>query len=60
MLRVNVPFAKREGLRLEELDDGIAVHLNGRRCVLLLPDTNYREATGWTYEDGILSVTLSA
>ena len=60
LLRVNVPFAKREDLRLEELDDGIAVHLNGRRCVLLLPDTNYREATAWTYENGVLSVTLSA
>jgi arsenite-transporting ATPase len=59
LLRVNVPFAKREDLRLEELDDGIAVHLNGRRCVLLLPDTTYREATAWTYENGILSVTLS-
>jgi len=60
LLRVNVPFARREDLRLEELDDGIAVHLNGRRCVLLLPDTNYREATAWTYENGVLSVTLSA
>jgi arsenite-transporting ATPase len=60
LLRINVPFARREDLRLEELDDGIAVHLNGRRCVLLLPDTNYREATAWTYENGVLSVTLSA
>jgi arsenite/tail-anchored protein-transporting ATPase len=60
LLRVNVPFAKREDLRLEELDDGIAVHLNGRRCVLLLPDTDYRAATSWTYEDGVLAVSLSA
>ena len=36
LLRVNVPFAKREDLRLEEMDDGIAVHLNGRRCVLVV------------------------
>ncbi|MEO8457311.1 MAG: ArsA-related P-loop ATPase [Chloroflexota bacterium] len=60
LLRVHVPFARREDLRLEEMDDGIAVHLNGRRCVLLLPDTDYKEATAWTYEDGVLAVSLSS
>lgn len=59
VLRVFVPFARREDLRLEEVEDGIAVHLNGRRCVLTLPDANYGHATAWAYEQGVLSVTLS-
>lgn len=60
ILRVNVPFARRDDLRLEELDEGIAVHLNGRRCVVTLPeDVKYREASAWSYEDGTLRITLS-
>jgi arsenite-transporting ATPase len=59
VLRVFVPFARREDLRLEEVEDGIAVHLNGRRCVLTLPDTSYGHATAWAYEQGVLSVNLS-
>jgi hypothetical protein len=54
-----VPFARREDLQLEEVDDGIAVHLNGRRCVLTLPDTDYGHATAWAYDNGVLSVNLS-
>ena len=59
VMKVFVPFARREDLRLEEVEDGIAVHLNGRRCVLTLPDTNYGHATAWAYEQGVLSVNLS-
>lgn len=59
VLRVFVPFARRQDLRLEEVEDGIAVHLNGRRCVLTLPDTDYGHATAWAYEQGVLSVNLS-
>jgi arsenite-transporting ATPase len=59
VLRVFVPFARREDLQLEEVDDGIAVHLNGRRCVLTLPDTDYGHATAWAYDSGVLSVNLS-
>jgi len=59
VLRVFVPSARREDLRLEEVEGGIAVHLNGRRCVLTLPDTNYGHATAWAYEQGVLSVNLS-
>ncbi len=59
VMKVFVPFAKREELQLEELDDGIAVHLNGRRCVLTLPDTNYGHATAWAYEGCMLNVNLS-
>jgi arsenite-transporting ATPase len=59
VLSVLVPFAARDDLRLEEVDEGIAVHLNGRRCVIVLPDELLRtEATSWTYESGILKVTL--
>lgn len=59
LLRVFVPHARREDLRLEEVEDGIAVHLNGRRCVLTLPDdVRYRSATKWSYEEHVLTVTL--
>jgi arsenite-transporting ATPase len=59
-LRVFMPFARREDLRLEEIDEGIAVHLNGRRCVLTLPeDIVYSSAEAWSYEDRFLRVTLS-
>lgn len=60
LLRVHVPHARREELRLEELDDGIAVHLNGRRCVLTLPeDVHYRSASNWSYDDNVLTITLA-
>jgi arsenite-transporting ATPase len=59
LLRVHIPFARREELRLEDTDDGIAVHLNGRRCVIVLPeDVLYSEAASWTYDDPILHVVL--
>jgi len=58
-LRVFLPFARRDELRLEETDDGIAVHLNGRRCVLTLPDdVRYSAAKSWNYEGRFLSVSL--
>lgn len=58
-LRVFLPFANREDLRLEETDDGVAVHLNGRRCVLTLPEeVLYATAKSWTYEGRFLTVTL--
>jgi len=59
VVRVHVPFARREELRLEDVEEGIAVHLNGRRCVIVLPDDIlYSEAASWTYEDPILHVVL--
>ena len=58
-LRVFLPFAKRDELRLEETDEGIAVHLNGRRCVLSLPeDVTYSSAKAWAYEGRFSRVTL--
>jgi arsenite-transporting ATPase len=59
VLKVVMPYARREDLRLEEMDEGIAVHLNGRRCVLDLPaDVAYRQASSWAYEDDVLRVVL--
>ncbi len=59
VLSVLVPFAAKDQLRLEEVDDGIAVHLNGRRCVIVLPDELLQtEATSWTYEGEVLRVVL--
>jgi arsenite-transporting ATPase len=59
LLRVFLPFARREDLRLEEVDGGIAVHLNGRRCILTLPeDVSYRSAASWSYEEHELRVVL--
>jgi arsenite-transporting ATPase len=55
---VHVPFAKREELSLEEVDEGIAVHLNGRRCVIALPDVLYTEASSWSYDGEVLKVVL--
>ncbi len=55
---VNAPFADREELKLEEVDEGIAVQLNGRRCVIALPDILYTEAASWTYDGQVLKVVL--
>lgn len=58
-LRVFLPFANKDDLRLEETDEGVAVHLNGRRCVLMLPeDVAYASAKSWTYEGRFLTVML--
>lgn len=59
ILQISLPFAKRDELHLEDVDEGIAVHLNGRRCVISLPsDVLYTEATSWVYEENVLRVVL--
>ena len=59
VLNVVVPFAQREALSLEQVDEGIAVHLNGRRCVMPLPDDGYRyEAASWSFDGETLRVVL--
>jgi arsenite-transporting ATPase len=58
-LRVFLPFANRDDLRLEETTEGVAVHLNGRRCVLTLPeDVANASAKSWSYEGRFLTVML--
>jgi arsenite-transporting ATPase len=58
LLHVSAPFAKKEELRLEEVEEGVAVHLNGRRCIIALPDVLYTEASSWSYDGRILKVVL--
>lgn len=55
-----LPFADKEDLAVEQLDDGVAVHLNGRRCVLMLPpEVRYREAASWSFDPPTLKLTFS-
>jgi arsenite-transporting ATPase len=59
LLRLAVPFARRDQLKLEQADEGISVHLHGRRCVLELPEEiTAREASSWSLEGGYLKVVL--
>ncbi len=59
VLNVAIPFAQREALSLEQVDEGIAVHLNGRRCVMPLPDDGYHyEAASWSFDGEVLRVVL--
>ncbi|HUF54742.1 MAG TPA: ArsA-related P-loop ATPase [Dehalococcoidia bacterium] len=59
VLRVVVPFASREELRLEQVDDGIIVHLNGRRRLFPMPqEAGRREASTWSHDGRVLKVTI--
>jgi arsenite-transporting ATPase len=58
-LTMPLPFARRESIAIEQVDDGVMVHLNGYRRVIPLPaDSRYFEATGWALEGGELKVTF--
>jgi len=55
-----LPFAEKKDLAVEQLEEGVAVHLNGRRCVLTLPpEVRYREASSWSFEPPTLKVIFS-
>lgn len=59
VLEVVVPFASREELKLEQADDGIIIHLNGRRRLFALPDeVGMREASTWSHDGRVLRVTI--
>jgi arsenite-transporting ATPase len=59
VLRVAVPFASRQALRLEQAEDGIIVHLNGRRRLFPLPGgAAGLEASTWSHDGRVLKVTL--
>jgi arsenite/tail-anchored protein-transporting ATPase len=59
VLTVPLPFADKNELAIEQMDDGIAVHLNGRRAVLALPaEVRYKEASSWAFEPPTLRVTF--
>ena len=59
VLEVVVPFASREELKLEQADDGIIIHFNGRRRLFPLPDdVGLREASTWSHDGRVLRVTI--
>ncbi len=59
VLEVVVPFASREELKLEQADDGIVIHLNGRHRLFPLPDeVGMREASNWSHDGRVLRVTI--
>jgi hypothetical protein len=58
-MSVPLPLATREELDLEETDSGVAVHLDGRRCVIPLPeDARYYDKASWSLEGGVLTVVF--
>ena len=60
VLTLALPFARKEDLRLEQSQDGIAVHLNGRRCILSLPEAvRYQDAASWSFDGRELTVTFA-
>lgn len=60
VMSLALPFAEKKDLAVEQLEEGVAVHLNGRRCVLALPpEVRYREASSWSFEPPTLKVTFS-
>jgi arsenite-transporting ATPase len=59
VMTLALPFADKKDLAVEQMDDGVAVHLNGRRCVLPLPsEIRSREATSWSFEPPTLKVVF--
>ena len=59
VLEVVVPFASRDELKLEQADDGIVIHLNGRHRLFALPDEiGLREASAWSHDGRVLRVTI--
>jgi arsenite-transporting ATPase len=59
VMTLALPHAERKELAVEQLDGGVAVHVNGRRCVLSLPDEVVdREAASWSFEPPLLKVTF--
>ena len=59
VMSVPLPLAVKEEMDLEETDSGVAVHIDGRRCVIPLPeDARYYDKASWSLEDGILTVVF--
>jgi arsenite-transporting ATPase len=60
VMTLALPFADKTDLAIEQLDDGVAVHLNGRRCVLILPpEVENREASSWSFEPPELKINFA-
>lgn len=59
VISLALPFAKRDDVTLEQIDEAVEVHLNGRRCVLSLPEeVRHREAASWAFEPPLLKITF--
>ena len=59
VMTLSLPHAERKELAVEQLEDGVAVHANGRRCVLSLPaEVSSREAASWAFEPPVLRITF--
>jgi hypothetical protein len=59
VMSLALPYAEKKDLAVEQMEDGVAVHLNGRRCVLPLPpEVRYREASSWSFEPPTLKVVF--
>ena len=59
VLSLALPFADKKDLAVEQMEDGVAVHLNGRRCVLTLPpEVRSREASSWSFEPPTLKLVF--
>jgi arsenite-transporting ATPase len=59
VLSFNLPLLAADGLRLEQVNDGITVHVDGRRAFVPLPgDLRYYDSASWAYEGGVLKVTF--
>jgi hypothetical protein len=59
VMTLSLPHAERKELAVEQLEDGVAVHADGRRCVLSLPaDVSNREAASWAFEPPVLKITF--
>ena len=60
VMTLELPFAEKKDLAVEQLDDGVAVHLNGRRAVLMLPpEVESREASSWSFEPPDLKINFA-
>jgi len=57
VMTVPLPLAEADELDLEETDEGVAVHVDGSRCMLSLPeDARHYDRASWSLEGGVLKV----
>jgi arsenite-transporting ATPase len=60
VMSLTLPFVDKKDLTVEQLDDGVAVYLNGRRAVLMLPpEVESREASSWSFEPPKLKINFA-
>lgn len=58
-MSLSLPYALKEDISLEQLEDSVVVYLAGYRCVLPLPlEVRTWQAASWTFEEQTLKVTF--